>query len=170
MMDMEQAIRTALEYETKVRDAYRQAAQDCGNLNGQKVFGILADEEQQHLDYLQEKLQEWRKDGTVHAGDLHTAIPDKDSIDNSMKKVDSPLDEKQCHDEIQLTTKALELEKETSDFYKRVVKELPPEHRALFEPFIEIEDGHLALVQAELDQLTGMGFYLDTQEFNMEGG
>ncbi len=169
-MDMEQAMRTALEYETKVRDAYRKAAGDCGNPNGRKVFGVLAQEEQLHIDYLQEKLLEWKKDGTVRPGGLRTAIPHKSAIADSMKKVDKPLDEKQCHDEIQLTTKALELEKETSDFYKRVVKELPLEHRALFEPFIEIEDGHLALVQAELDQLTGMGFYLDIQEFNMEGG
>ncbi len=169
-MDMEQAIRTALDYETKVRDAYRQAADDCSKPNGRKVFGILAEEEQYHLDYLQEKLLEWKREGTVHAGQLRTSIPDKNTIDESMKRVDSPLEKKECQDEIQLTSKALELEKETSEFYRRMVKELPAEHRALFEHFVEIEDGHLALVQAELDQLTGMGFYLDLQEFNMEAG
>lgn len=63
------------------------------------------------------------------------------------------------------------MERETSEFYKRVVKELKsPEERALFEPFIEIEEGHLALVQAELDQLTGLGYYLDYQEFDLESG
>ena len=34
---------------------------------------------------------------------------------------------------------------------------------------LEIEEGHVAIVQAELDSLQGMGFWFDMQEFNLEG-
>ncbi len=170
-MDMEQAIRTAVEYETKVRDVYRLAARDCGDQKGKKVFELLADEEQDHLDYLQGKLTEFLKEGRVTTKSLKTAVPARDRIEQSADKAGEALGEKECSEEIDLVTRALDLERETSEFYKRVVKELPtPEERALFEPFIEIEEGHLALVQAELDQLTGLGFYLDYQEFDLESG
>ena len=34
---------------------------------------------------------------------------------------------------------------------------------------LEIERGHLALVMAQIDELTGTGYWFDTQEFNLEG-
>jgi len=170
-VDMEQAIRTAVEYETKVRDVYRLAARDCGDQKGKKIFEILAGEEQDHLDYLQAKMTEFIKDGRITIENLKTAVPARAKIERSAARAGEPLEQKECSEEIDLVTRALDLERETSEFYKRVVKELKfPEERALFEPFIEIEEGHLALVQAELDQLTGLGYYLDYQEFDLESG
>jgi hypothetical protein len=34
--------------------------------------------------------------------------------------------------------------------------------------FLEIEDGHLAIVQAQLDSVQGMGFWFDIAEFRLE--
>ncbi len=62
------------------------------------------------------------------------------------------------------------MEAETSRFYESLVQDLPEEHRPLFERFVEIEQGHLAIVQAELDNLRGLGFWFDVQEFDMEAG
>jgi rubrerythrin len=169
-MNMEQALRTALEFETKVRDVYRMAARDCGDQKGKKVFQVLADEEQQHLDYLQGKLLEFERSGRVTLESLKTAIPSRERIARNVDKLEAPLEQKECSEEIDLVSRALEVEQQTSDFYKRVVQELPAEHRALFEPFIEIEEGHLAIVQAELDNLRGLGFYFDYQEFDLESG
>jgi hypothetical protein len=33
---------------------------------------------------------------------------------------------------------------------------------------LEIEDGHLAIVQAQLDSVQGMGFWFDVAEFRLE--
>jgi hypothetical protein len=33
-----------------------------------------------------------------------------------------------------------------------------------------IEDGHVAIVQAELDSVTQMGFWFDYREFDLEAG
>jgi hypothetical protein len=46
---------------------------------------------------------------------------------------------------------------------------LPPEGRPLFERFVEIENGHLAIVQAEMDVVSGLGYWFDMREFNIEG-
>ena len=169
-MDMEQAIRTAMEYETKVRDVYRQAAADCGDTKGRRVFAVLANEEQQHLDTLQQMLSEWQRDGRVNPAQLRSAVPPRVKIEAGVMKLKQPLEQKECPDEIDLASRALQVEQQTSDFYKRVVAELPPAQAELFEPFVEIEQGHLALVRAELDNLQGMGFYFDYQEFDLESG
>ena len=66
-----------------------------------------------------------------------------------------------------MLTKALKLEQETSDFYRRMVAELG-EDGVLFKPFLEIEEGHEAIVQAELDYLNKTGHFFDFQEFNLE--
>ena len=66
--------------------------------------------------------------------------------------------------------KALEVEQETSDFYKRMVLELPEEGQELFMRFVEIEEGHKAIVQAEIDSVIGLGYWFDMPEFNLASG
>jgi hypothetical protein len=50
-----------------------------------------------------------------------------------------------------------------------VVGELQADERRLFARFVEIEEGHEAIVQAEIDALTGLGYWFDFQEFRLEG-
>lgn len=67
-----------------------------------------------------------------------------------------------------MLNKALDVEIETSSFYKEMVDRLEDEPQKMFKRFLEIEEGHLALVQAEIDSITGTGFWFDFQEFNLE--
>ena len=60
-MTMEEAIKTAIEFETQVRDVYRGAMEDITDPVGKRIFRVLAGEEQNHLDYLQSKLSEWKR-------------------------------------------------------------------------------------------------------------
>ena len=71
--------------------------------------------------------------------------------------------------ELEMLKKALHLEMEATAFFKRVVAELKAEERQLFARFVEIEEGHEAIVQAEIDALTGLGYWFDYQEFKLEG-
>lgn len=61
-------------------------------------------------------------------------------------------------------------EKETSALYRQMVLELPPEGQALFGRFLEIEDEHVTVVQAEIDSVSQMGFWFDLREFDLEAG
>ena len=69
--------------------------------------------------------------------------------------------------EVEMLRRALHMETEAGEFYKRMVKELPEEARPLFARFVEIEDGHTAIVQAELDYASGSGFMFDFRDFEM---
>jgi rubrerythrin len=70
--------------------------------------------------------------------------------------------------EFESLKKALDLELETSAFYKKMVATLDDDGRRLFERFVEIEEGHVAIVQAEMDLVSGTGFWFDTAEFDLE--
>ena len=65
---------------------------------------------------------------------------------------------------------SLDAELETAAFYLRMVSELDAAGRAFFARFVEIEQGHVAIVQAEIDAVTGLGFWFDVQEFRLEAG
>jgi rubrerythrin len=70
--------------------------------------------------------------------------------------------------EIGFLKEALDLERKTSAFYGELVEKLAPEHRGLFSRFLEIENGHVAIVQAEIDALAGHGHWFDFMEFSLE--
>ena len=105
--------------------------------------------------------------------ELKTAIPDRTVIERQVTKLQTSVagsaDRK--HDvELETLNRALALEVETAGFYKEMVRTLDADGRRLFERFVAIEEGHQAIVQAEIDCLSGSGFWFDTFEVNLEGG
>lgn len=168
---IEEAIRKALEYEARVRDVYASALEKARDPVGRKVFDVLAEEEQGHIDYLQHKLERLRETGEIIPGELETKLPTKSAIEAGVKSLERKLaPESVLETEAELLRKALAVEEETSAFYKRMVDELPAEGRDFFTPFMAIEEGHVAIVQAELDSVTQSGFWFDYREFDLEAG
>jgi len=171
---LEEAIKTAIEYETKVRDVYKEAQQQLDDAKGKQVMGALSSEEQGHLDYLNSRLTEWEKTGSLSVEDLDTHIPSKEMISEKTQVLKDTVkvseDDKRHDMEITMLRKALALEEETSSFYKKMVSELSEEGQQLFARFVEIEEGHLAIVQAELDYISGPGYWFDIREFDLAGG
>jgi rubrerythrin len=166
-MTLEEAIKTAIDYETKVRDAYLDNVDSIAEGTGRRVFKTLGDEEQGHLDYLHARLDEWHKTGHVSLSKLETVVPARDVIEAGVKKLDDHLAERDYGTEREMLRKALLLEQETSAFYRRMVAELGEDGK-LFQRFMEIEEGHEAIVQAELDYLNKTGHFFDFEEFSME--
>jgi rubrerythrin len=166
-MTLEEAIKTAIDYETKVRDAYLDNIGSVTDETGQRVFKTLGDEEQGHLDHLNALLDEWRRTGKVSFQKLETIVPAREVIEKSVRRLDVHLSERDFGTEREMLRKALFLEQETLDFYRRMVDELG-EDGALFQPFLEIEEGHEAIVRAELDYLNRTGTFFDFKEFDLE--
>ena len=77
---IEMAIKNAIEYETKVRNVYREAEAHASDPRGKRVLEVLANEEQRHLEYLECKLKQWKDTGVVTADHLETVIPSRDVI------------------------------------------------------------------------------------------
>ncbi len=167
-MTLEEAIKTAIEYEEKVTDVYFENAKKFRNPVPRKIFKVLADEEQHHVDYLVAKLKEWQETGKVTVEKLDTVVPDKTTIETNVKQLKKDADKQDFGDEVAIFKKALKLEVATSAFYKKMVAELPPEDRGFFEQFVEIEEGHEAIVQAEIDAALGLGVWFDFMEFGLE--
>jgi len=167
-MTLEEAINTALEYEKRVRDLYADAVKKTTDETGRKMLQVLADDEQRHVDYLNSRLEEWKKTGNVTIAKLETTVPPRDAISEGVKSLEKRMSDKDYGVERELLKKAVDVEAETSEFYKKVVGELDETGKKLFERFIEIEEGHLAIVKAELDYVSGTGYWFDFGEFSME--
>ena len=167
-MNVEEAIKTALQYERKVVLVYEEAAGSSHDEIGKKIFAALAKEERQHVAYLESRLTEWKATGRVTAASLGTVVPSRERIDEGIRTLQGRVARKAPEAEMRLLKRALDVEVETSAFYGRVVKELPPEGRALFERFVEIEHGHQAIVQAEMNAVAGNGYWFDFPEIRLE--
>lgn len=167
---VEVAIRKALEYEARVKGVYAKALEQATDPVGRRVFQTLADEEQGHIDYLESKLESLLATGTLAPGELGSAIPAPAAIEANVARLERALTPRAGAVEADLLRQALEVESETSAFYKRAVDELPKEGRDFFAPFLRIEEGHVAIVQAELDAVTRLGFWFDYREFDLEVG
>ena len=167
-MKVEEAIQTAIQYENRVRDVYYTAAKHMRNPSACRVLSVLADEEQHHVDYLEAQLSNWKDTGRLSMETLETVVPAKNRIKEGVSRLKEHMNVLDKESEIQALEQALKLEKETSDFYEQMVRELTDEAQRMFARFLEIENGHLAVVRAELDSVRNMGFWFDFREFNLE--
>ena len=167
-MTIEEAIKTAIQYEKRVVQVYEEAVRASEDETGKKIFAAFIKEEEQHVVYLVNRLNELKATGHVTAASLGTVVPSRERIDEGVRTLQSRVARKTPEAEMRLLKRALDVEVETSAFYARVVKELPPEGRALFERFVEIELGHQAIVQAEMNAVAGNGYWFDIPEISME--
>jgi rubrerythrin len=169
-MKLQEAIKTALEYESGVHKIYLEAMNKTESEQAKRVFKMLCDEEMEHLKYLQDRLEEWRKIGKIKVKELGTSIPSLEVIEKSLKDLKRTVKQKHTGQslELELLKKALEAEIKTSDFYKDMVSKLDGEGQELFRRFVEIEEGHQAIVQAEINVAGNWGFWFDTPEFRLE--
>jgi rubrerythrin len=166
-MTLEEAIVTALEHENRVRDFYAEAARECPDPKGRNFFGMMAHDEQGHVEYLTAKLGEWRADGTLKEEALGTIIPSREWLDRGRAQMEASSSRGEMGQEADRLHTALRHELEVSDFYRGLVQNVP-EGSSMFRRFLEIEDGHTAVVQAEIDIVQRSGFFYDFMEFNQE--
>ncbi|HEY6097936.1 MAG TPA: ferritin family protein [Anaeromyxobacter sp.] len=170
-MNLQEAILVALEFEKKVRDHYLRGATDISDPHGRRVFATLGREEQRHVDYLDRCLAQWKKTGKVPDVPLTSVLPRGVKwIEDVKKKLSARTDRRIApKTDLDALRTALQYEKEADAFYHRLVSELPKEDRPLFDKFLGIEDGHLALVQAQLEAAQDRGFWFDISEFIQDG-
>jgi len=167
-MTIEEAIKMALEYENNIRDIYYKGADQIKDQTINRFFRVLGDDEQSHVDYLEVKLIQWQEQGRIDSEVLKSSIPLKDDIAEGLDRVRSIVSEDLRGLVKRALVSALEAEIETSDFYKKMVEELPEEGKNMFKPFITIEEKHISTVQYELDSVNNSGYWFDFMEFDME--
>ena len=171
-MGLDPAIKTAIEYEKKVHATCKDAVGEISDPAGKRVFGVLAKEELEHIHYLQSCLITWQEDGAISGEALATALPGVPEIEAGLERLKEKVAEWEDPrpKEIELLRRAVAAEQETSGFYRKMVEELPAEQGELFARFLEIEEGHLAIVGAELDAVAGFGYWFDNPEWKFADG
>ena len=167
-MEMERAIQTAIGYETNIRDIYRDAAQSVHDPEGKKFFKMMGDDEQFHLDYLTERLKIWQRTGKLSVEKLDSIVPSKEMVQKETEKIKTRMATKELSSIKVILGRALQAEVETSRFYEEMVKKMTRDGQQMFARFLEIEENHIAAVQAELDYITHTGYWFNFKEFDME--
>lgn len=166
---LDEALKTALEFEHKVLKVYEEAAKKAADPIGQQVFQVMAKEEAGHVAYLESRLAEWQKGGHISLEEIKSVVPDKERIAAGKRQMAKPVRGTPASaTEVDYLRKALAAEQETSAFYRAMVGEVAEDRRALFARFLEIEEGHVAIVEAELDAVSGSGFWFGIKEFDLE--
>ena len=167
-MSIAQAIKTAIEYEIKIRDVYREAEAAMDDEAGKRIFAALGNDEQHHIDYLRHIQEQMEDTGKIEPARLESAIPSREALEREAAGIKSLVAKDFYGIRKQMLSKALKAEIETSDFYQRMVNELSDEGQALFARFLEIENNHINAVQFELDYMSKTGYWFDFKEFDME--
>jgi len=167
-MTIEEAIKTALEYETRIRDIYKEACDNVSDSAGQRILTMLKKDEESHIAYLKSRLELWQKTGTLSSEKLESIIPPVDIIRKKTEKVATHMPQQPKTGEQDILSRALKAEIETKRFYQQMVDEMSGEGQQLFARFLEIEENHIAAVQFELDYVMNSGYWFDFKEFDME--
>jgi rubrerythrin len=123
------------------------------------------------VDYLERCLAHWKKTGKVPDVPLTTSLP------RGVKWIEQPRKRLFARKDTRVATRsdldalrtAVQYEKEADGFYHKLVSELAEQERPLFAKFLRIEDGHLALVQAQFDALNERGLWFDISQFIQDG-
>ena len=169
-MKLDDAIKVALEYEIGVVKVYTDAKNKTGDETAKRIFKVLEQEEEEHVAYLRDRLAEWQKTGKITVKTLGTVIPGREAINNGLQDLEKTVKQEptKLNLELELLKKALEAEIKTSEFYREMVRTLDGDGQKLFKRFVEIEEGHEAIVQAQINTVGNWGFWFDTPEFRLE--
>lgn len=167
-MSVKEAIETAMDVESKIRDLYLQAYDSCQDSAGKQFFAMLRDDEQYHHDYLSERLKEIEQSGAMQYPEVKAAVPSAADIEACLSDAQKSMAVEDRGVMQQILSNALKVEARTSEFYKKMAAESDGRAQKMFARFLEIEDGHIAAVQAELDFIMNTGYWFNIKEFDME--
>lgn len=169
-MTIEQAIHSAIEFETRVRDTYSAAADQVGTAEARRFFQVMSREEQGHIDYLRSREQEWRSAGTLTAAPVPSALEEESWVRKASENLQASAGDDARTSIVEHLYAALRLEEQASTHYRDLIAAVEhPDAEAMFGHFLEIEDGHIAVVQAEIDFQAGTGVFYDMREFTLDG-
>jgi rubrerythrin len=167
-MKVEEVFGKALEYETRIRDQYAVAAKEAKAPEARAFYEALGKDEESHVAYINHKLKQWQSTGAMDAKGLTTIIPDRVTIDKAVDKAKASFSAGPEGGHMAALENALRAEEETSAFYRSMVDQLPAGAKDVFARLLEIEEGHTAIVRAELDMVSNTGHWFDIREFDME--
>lgn len=164
-MDAVDALKLAIERERGANKFYRQAADMTEDPNGKRAFKWLAKEELRHLAKLRQQLRsvldnnrwlEWRRATTPIE---RTEFPPPAEVIGTVKVGAGERD---------ALRQAIESEREAIAFYRQAENSTPDLHgKTMFRALAREEEGHLALLEEELEWITKSRKYFTLHRFTL---
>ncbi len=162
----------AMKIEQEGEAFYNDAAANTEDPRGRKLFQTLARDEVIHYEALRSVYQSLRQE---------EGWPPVEAVERDLGKVDTPnpifpqpeggQTGKASTHELEALERGIRAEKDSIELYTKGYKESEGNETAryLYGHLIEQEESHLAILQGELDYLTGTGFWFDIFEVDLEG-
>ena len=163
-----EALQLAIETEKKGYRFYRLAAKSTSDPKGKAVFNQLAQDEIEHMGVFTILYASLTNDEPWLTYEEALAKFGEAKPDEVIFP-DEPIESQEGFDDLKALKEALEFEKKAVHFYQGQVQKVTGETaEAFYEKLVEIEEGHVKIIQAEIDSLAGTGFWLDYQEISLE--
>ena len=147
------SLEKAMQAEIEGHHFYKMAAQSTQDVKGREVFQYLADEEQDHFEFLKAQLESISETGQVAAG---VKLGEKRELgpthpifsDQIRKRIGD------AHYEMTALTIGIQLEKSAVEFYGSEAEAVAdPAVKAFYQELKAWEQGHLSALEAEADTL-----------------
>jgi len=163
-----EALQIALDTEKKGYLFYKVAAKSSKDPKGQEVFEHLAKDEIEHMGVIATVFESLTSNEPwmtyEEAMDKYGETPREQIIFPEV-----PEEAQEGFDDLKALEEALEFEKKAVEFYSAQAGRAGDEKaKAFYQSLIGIEEGHVQIIQAELDSLMGTGFWLGFQEISLE--
>ena len=167
-MTVDQAFEQALQYEMAIREQYVEAARASIVAEARALYETLATDEGYHVAYLDRQHAAWKRTGTTDAAEPQRALPASSEVIAAITRTRASFSAIPEGGQMGALQNALHAEEATSAFYRSLAGQFPPDVSMVFARLLEIEDGHTAIVRAELDLFSGTGHWFDVRVFDME--
>ncbi|MFC2000097.1 ferritin family protein [Chloroflexota bacterium] len=141
----------AIEREKEANRFYLQSAKMTSDPDGKKMFSWLAEEEVKHWNHLDQQLKSLRREaGWVPFPDASTAIVRSEFPKAS--EISEPYEPEAG--ELEALRQAISSEKKSVGFYKQNERIMAdPGDKQIFASLVKQEQGHLELLQAQMERL-----------------
>ncbi len=152
-------LKQAIIMEHRGKALYQQVASQTSNPDVKKIFDVMADEEQTHIDFLQKQLAHYSKEGSFDKNDLETA-PGTDAIAKTILTDDMVKDISGSGFEAAAISAAIDMESKSVEVYaNRAAESTDPNEKELFNWLANWEKGHHKLLIDLNQQLTEKVWY-----------
>ncbi len=159
-IELQDAVRRAMQTEKNAMDFYLQGAKRMENANAKKVFELLAREEREHAEWF---FNVYPGDDITDFEAFISAGPDNDS--DWMSELNAVKD----FNERKAMEMALAKEKQLADQLSKMADRIEdPEVKKVFEQNAKSTDHHYQLIESEFARLMGMVHETDIDTFVRE--
>lgn len=164
-----EALQIALDTEKKGYQFYRIAARSTSDPEGRQVFEHLAKDEIEHMGVFATLYRSLTNDEPWMTYEEAVARFGETPPDQLIFPEVSEDEVKEDFKDLEALREALRFEEKAVSFYTEQASGTEDEKaRSFYQSLIEIEKGHVKIIQAELDSLMHTGIWLDYQEISQE--